>query len=379
MEFALFYEIPHPQPWSRESTKAAFDATVDAAVLGDRLGFSSFWLTEHHFLPELSISTAPELVFANIAARTERIRLGHGVRLVPNPYNPPIRVAEMAATLDHLCDGRLEFGTGRSATRTELEGFQVNPHDTRAMQDEALDFLVRAWTEDEFEFEGRFFRMPSRNVVPKPYQEPHPPLWQATASPEGHVTAGEKGIGLLSFTVGVEPEVLSERIASYRDGLSRAKPVGKFINDRVGVFTMVHCETDRQAAVDTARESFTWYANVSGQLVAGFTAWLEELGGGLGSFDYGPYQMIKQAMEEAKLKAETDAAEAGWSITIEDLDEKGAVLVGDPDRCIEVAKRYEAAGCQMLMCLVNPYKMPYDKVLESIELLGRHVLPEFAD
>jgi alkanesulfonate monooxygenase SsuD/methylene tetrahydromethanopterin reductase-like flavin-dependent oxidoreductase (luciferase family) len=378
MDFALFYEIPQPRPWTASSPHEAIKNAVDAAVLADRLGFHSYWLTEHHFLPELSISTSPELVFANIAAKTERIRLGHGVRLLPHPYNHPIRAAEMAATLDQLCDGRLEFGTGRSATRTELDGFQINPHETRAMQHESLEFIVRAWTEEEMEYEGQFFRMPQRNVVPKPYQQPHPPLWQATASPEGHVQAGEKGIGLLSFTVGVEPEVLAERIAAYRDGLSRAKPVGKFINDRVGVFTMVHCERDRKSAMETARESFVWYANISGQLVANFTQWLEELGTGLGSFNYGPYVMVKEAMDKARIAAETDAQQEGWEITLEGLDEKGAVLCGDPDRCIEVAKRYEAAGCQLLMCLVNPYKIPQDKLMESIELIGTRVLPEFA-
>ena len=165
--------------------------------------------------------------------------------------------------------------------------------------------------------------------------------------------------------------MLAERIALYREGISQAKPVGKFINDRVGVFTMVHCEADRTSAQDTARESFVWYANISGQLVANFTMWLEELGTGLGSFNYGPYVMVKEMMEAAKNKAETDAEESGWVITLEDLDEKGAVLVGDPDRCIEVAKRYEAAGCEMLMCLVNPYKIPQDKVMESIELMDR--------
>jgi len=144
MDFAIFYEIPQPRPWTASSPHEAIKNAVDAAVLADRLGFHSYWLTEHHFLPELSVSTSPELVFANIAAKTERIRLGHGVRLMPHPYNHPVRVAEMAATLDQLCDGRLEFGTGRSATRTELEGFQINPHETRAMQNESLEFIVRA-------------------------------------------------------------------------------------------------------------------------------------------------------------------------------------------------------------------------------------------
>ncbi|MEY2446368.1 MAG: hypothetical protein QOE00_2948 [Ilumatobacteraceae bacterium] len=367
MKFAIFYEIPQPHPWTRDSPHNALKGTVEAAVLADKVGFESFWLTEHHFLPELSISTAPEVIFGHIAAKTDRIRLGHGVRLLPNAYNHPIRVAEQAATLDQLCDGRLEFGTGRSATRTELEGFSINPHDTRSQQEEALEFIVRAWTEDEMEHSGKYFSMPRRNVVPKPFQNPHPPLWQATASPDGHYAVGEKGLGLLSFTIGIEPEFLVDRISSYREGIANAKPVGKFVNDRVGVFTMVHCAETNEEAKAVAQDSFEWYCNTSGGFVANFNSWLQDYGTDMGTYSY------------VKMQAEYGAAQVGNAMSFDELSGKGAVMAGDPARCIEVAKRYEAAGCELLMCLVNPYNIPHDKMMESIELIGRHVLPEFKD
>jgi alkanesulfonate monooxygenase SsuD/methylene tetrahydromethanopterin reductase-like flavin-dependent oxidoreductase (luciferase family) len=366
MEFAIFYEIPQPHPWTKDSPHQALTGAVEAAVLADQLGFESFWLTEHHFLPELSISTAPEVIFGNIAAKTERIRLGHGVRLLPFQYNHPIRVAEQAATLDQLSNGRLEFGTGRSATRNELEGFSIDPHETRGMQDEALEFIVRAWTEEEVEHSGKYFSMPRRNVVPKPFQAPHPPLWQATSSPDGHRATGEKGLGLLSFTVGVEPEMLVDRITAYRDGISRATPVGHFVNDRVGVFTMVHCAPTMDECREVAREAFEWYCATSGSYVANFNSWLQELSSDLGTYSY------------VKTMAEAGAANVGTGMTFDDLTGKGAVLAGDPAQCIDVAKRYEAAGCELLMCLVNPYNIPHDKMMQSIELLGREVLPHFA-
>ncbi|HXA31403.1 MAG TPA: LLM class flavin-dependent oxidoreductase [Acidimicrobiales bacterium] len=365
MEFAIFYEIPQPRPWTPDSPHRALMGAVDAGVLADRMGFHSFWLTEHHFLPELSISTAPEVIFGHLAAKTERIRLGHGVKLLPFQYNHPIRVAEAAATLDHLCGGRFEFGTGRSATRNELEGFSVNPHETRGMQDEALEFIVRAWTEEEVEHEGKYFSMPKRNVVPKPFQSPHPPLWQATSSPDGHRATGEKGLGLLSFTVGVEPEMLVERITSYREGIAEAKPIGKFINDHVGVFTMVHCAPTMEESRDVASEAFEWYCATSGSYIANFNAWLQELSSDLGTYSY------------VKTQADAGAKQVGTNMTYDDLLGKGAVLAGDPSRCIEVAKRYEAAGCELLMCLVNPYNIPHEKMMQSIELLGEKVLPEF--
>jgi alkanesulfonate monooxygenase SsuD/methylene tetrahydromethanopterin reductase-like flavin-dependent oxidoreductase (luciferase family) len=225
MKFALFYEIPVARPWTPGKEHAAIKNTVEQAVLGDQMGFHSFWTVEHHFLEEFSHCSNPEILYGAVAARTKDLRIGYGVRLLPKPYNHPVRTAESVATLDLLSDGRVEFGTGRSSTRAELEGFGIDPHETREQWQEALGHIVGCWTHDVYEFQGKHWSMPPRRVLPKPLQDPHPPIWGATSSPEGHRAIGQQGIGLCSFTVGVPPEDLAERLELYRTRRpSRTRP-----------------------------------------------------------------------------------------------------------------------------------------------------------
>ena len=161
MRFALFYEIPVARPWNAESEYLAYQHTLEQAILGDRMGFHSFWTVEHHFLEEYSHCSNPEILYGAIAAQTKNLRIGYGVRLMPKPYNHPVRSAESAAVLDLLSDGRVEFGSGRSSTRAELEGFGIDPHQTREMWEEALRHIVGCWTNDLYEFEC--FPSPSRS------------------------------------------------------------------------------------------------------------------------------------------------------------------------------------------------------------------------
>jgi alkanesulfonate monooxygenase SsuD/methylene tetrahydromethanopterin reductase-like flavin-dependent oxidoreductase (luciferase family) len=360
LEFGLFYEIPVARPWHERSEYDAYQQTIAQAVLADQVGFSSFWTVEHHFLEEFSHCSAPGVLYGHIAARTRSLRIGHGVRLLPFPYNHPIRAAEAAAVIDLISDGRLEFGTGRSATRAELEGFGIRPDETRPLWEEALRMIVGAWTEDVFEWQGKHFRLPPRRVIPKPLQKPHPPLWLATTTPDSHEMAGRAGLGLLSFTIGVGPEQLAERIARYRQGLAGAKPIGKFVNPRAGTFTMVHCaETNEQAKRDAAA-SFEWYARRGTEQIATVGSWQAELGRDLASYEY------------TKPLAGIDLSPLKYDF----LDGIGACIVGDPDRCVATARRYAEAGCDLLLCLVQPWNIPHERVMKSIELLGRYVIPQ---
>src|SRR6202030_3538066 len=127
MKFGIFYEISVPRPWDREAEKRVFDNCLEQVALADELGFDWVWCVEHHFLEEYSHCSAPELVLAAVAAQTSRIRVGHGAVVCVPEINHPIRVAERAAALDILSGGRLEFGTARSSTWTELGGFNVDP------------------------------------------------------------------------------------------------------------------------------------------------------------------------------------------------------------------------------------------------------------
>jgi alkanesulfonate monooxygenase SsuD/methylene tetrahydromethanopterin reductase-like flavin-dependent oxidoreductase (luciferase family) len=361
MQFALFYEIPVARPWTRRSEHAAYKEVLEQAVLGEQAGFHSLWTVEHHFLEEFSHCSNPEVLYGAIAARTSRMRLGYGVRLMPFPYNHPVRSAESAAVLDLLSDGRVEFGTGRSSTRAELEGFGIDPHRTRELWEEAVEVVVAAWTQDVLEWNGRAFKIPPRRVLPKPLQDPHPPLWGATSSPDSHRIMGEKGMGLLSFTIGTPPEELKQRIDLYRDGLTRAKPVGKFVNGRAATFTMVHVAPTREQARTTAAESFEWYARRGTEAVASVSKWMRELGQASGTYAYGD------------TLADLDTS----FLTFDFLESSGACIVGEPSTCIEVAKRYEAAGCDLLLCLVNPYRIPHEAVMRTIELMGERVIPAF--
>jgi alkanesulfonate monooxygenase SsuD/methylene tetrahydromethanopterin reductase-like flavin-dependent oxidoreductase (luciferase family) len=164
MKFALFYEIPLAQPWAADSEHRAFKNTLEQAVLGEQAGFDSFWSVEHHFLDEYSHGSNPEVLYGAIAAKTSRMRIGSGVRLGPKPYNHPVRSAESAAVLDLISDGRVEFGTGRSSTRIEMEGFGVHPNDTREMWLEAVGHIVHCWTHDAAEFSGKHWQLPPRRV-----------------------------------------------------------------------------------------------------------------------------------------------------------------------------------------------------------------------
>jgi alkanesulfonate monooxygenase SsuD/methylene tetrahydromethanopterin reductase-like flavin-dependent oxidoreductase (luciferase family) len=362
MKFALFYEIPVARPWKRDSEHRAYKDTVEQAVLGEQAGFHSFWTVEHHFLEEFSHCSNPEVLYGNIAARTSKLRLGYGVRLMPKPYNHPVRTAESVAVLDLLSDGRVEFGTGRSATRAELEGFGLDPHATRSMWHEALQMVVGCWTNDEFEFEGEHWSLPKRRVIPKPLQDPHPPIWGATTSLDGHREMGRHGIGLCSFSVGVPPESLKEKIDAYREGLAQCEsPIGAVKNEQAATFTMVHCADDDERAYSDAAESMEWYPKAGARSIASLADWMS--GQDLGSYSYA-----------ADIAAMRDSGSLD-ELSFDYIRDSGAAMVGSPERCIEIAERYAASGCDMLFCLVNPFKIPHDRVMRSIELLGERVIP----
>ncbi len=367
MKFALFYEIPVARPWTKHKEQEAYRNVLEQALLGDRLGFDSIWTVEHHFLEEYSHCSNPEVLYGAIAARTERIRIGYGVRLAPKPYNHPVRSAESAAVLDLLSGGRVEFGTGRSSTRIEMEGFGLHPNQTREMWQEAVGHIVTCWSEDEASFEGKHWQLPKRRVLPKPLQRPHPPVWGATGSVDGHRMMGELGLGLLSFSVGTPPEELKQRVDVYRAGIAACKqPLGRFVNERAACFTMVNCAPSRAESYAVSKRSFEWYAKRSAELVASVPLWLEELKGEAdGTYAY--LDAAKQAVEQRMHEL----------ASLEALLAMNAVIAGDPAEVVERCHRYAETGADLLLCLVNPYEIPHEKVMQTIELMGRFVLPQF--
>ncbi len=366
MKFALFYEIPVARPWHPLSEYQAYQNTIAQAVLGDQMGFDAFWTVEHHFLEEYSHCSNPEVLYGAVAALTKNIRLGYGVRLMPKPYNHPVRSAESAAVLDVISGGRVDFGTGRSSTRAEMEGFDLDPSATRGMWQEAIEHIVGCWTNEEHEFNGEHWSLPKRRVLPKPLQKPHPPIWGATSSVPTHEIIGRLGLGLCSFAVGVTPDDVRERVDAYRKGLAECtQPLGKFVNDNAATFSMVCCAPTTDEAIEVARESFEWYPRYGAKLIASVAEWMEEKSLADASYSYtqDARTMVKERLTDY--------------MTMEYMCENSCCVVGDPDDCIRLCQEYEAAGVDMLLCLVNPYKISHDKVMQTIRMMGESVLPAF--
>jgi alkanesulfonate monooxygenase SsuD/methylene tetrahydromethanopterin reductase-like flavin-dependent oxidoreductase (luciferase family) len=186
MKFGIFYEHQLPRPWTDGSELRLFQDALDQVELADRLGIDHAWEVEHHFLEEYSHSSAPEVFLAAASQRTKRIRLGHGIVLMPPGYNPPARVAERIATLDLVSNGRVDWGTGESASRAELEGFGVDPNERRAMWRETVEQVANMMVMDPYPaFRGSTSRCRPATWCPSPCRSPiRPSGWRApTATP----------------------------------------------------------------------------------------------------------------------------------------------------------------------------------------------------
>ncbi len=214
VKFGIFYEHQYPKPWLPGGEMQLFDEALAQVELADSLGFEYAWEVEHHFLEEYSHSSAPEVFLAAASQRTKNIRLGHGIKLMPVKYNAPARIAEEIATLDLVSHGRVDFGTGESAARAELEGFNIDPAEKRAQWLETTEQVANMLAMDPYPgFEGKYFSMPARNIVPKPVQKPHPPMWVACSNRETIHLAAQLGLGALTFTfVSAVPAAVASRV-----------------------------------------------------------------------------------------------------------------------------------------------------------------------
>jgi alkanesulfonate monooxygenase SsuD/methylene tetrahydromethanopterin reductase-like flavin-dependent oxidoreductase (luciferase family) len=366
MKIDLFYELQMPRPWGPNAEHNKYWEAVEQIELADRAGFATVWAVEHHFLEEFSHCSAPEVFLSAVAQRTTDIRIGHGVVLLPWRFNHPIRVAERAAALDIMSKGRLEFGTGRSSL-AEQAGFEIDPEKSREMWQEAMRVIPQMWMQERFSHRGRFFSIPERPIIPKPIQKPHPPMWVAATSPEAWELAGLNGLGCLGLTVWLDLPELGARMKLYRQGLERCTPAGAFVNDQVGVFTIAHCaETTAGAVHNGAVDATMWYVTYVMRALASVPA---EMAGRVGGV--APYQDV------ARHFPLFERYEKCGRVSFEEIDERDMVIVGDPDKCIEKLKRYEQAGADHVLCLMQVGRLEHREVMKSVELFGKYVIPEF--
>src|SRR6516165_1579961 len=250
MKFGIFYEISVPRPWTPETERAVYDNCIEQVKLADELGFHSVFAVEHHFLEEYSHCSAPELFLTACAMVTKNIRVGHGIVICVPEFNHPIKIAERTAVLDLLSGGRLEVGTGRSATWTELGGFRAHPDTTKKSWDEFVRCLPKMWTTETFSYEGEFWSMPPRTILPKPYQKPHPPLWVAVTSAGTELDAADRGLGSLGLTFGGFAEQEQK------------------INEQVNTVNFLFCHEDDAEGSRMGRHMATTFNYLASQLVS---------------------------------------------------------------------------------------------------------------
>jgi alkanesulfonate monooxygenase SsuD/methylene tetrahydromethanopterin reductase-like flavin-dependent oxidoreductase (luciferase family) len=356
MKFGLFYEMETPRPWNALSEYNIYWEALAQIELADRIGFDNVWEVEHHFLEEYSHSSAPEVFFGAVSQRTKNIRISHGVRLLPFKFNHPIKLAEEAAVLDIISNGRVEFGTGRSTTAQELDGFSVDYDRTRAEVREALDIIVKAWTDEILEYDGKLMKIPPRRVVPKPIQKPHPPMWMACVAPESYQMAGDRGMGVLSFSLNWDQ--VQNAMAAYRASFAkRTDQVGKLPNEAFANFVVCHvAENKDEEAIGI--EGARWFMHNVAKLFEPLMVKNQ-----LYSYDY-----LRNLMAmDLDPRDATDAQ----------LKQHPMVVVGNPDEVNRKLEVFQKAGVDQILCFKQSGRIPHQNIMHSLRRMSKHVLPHF--
>jgi alkanesulfonate monooxygenase SsuD/methylene tetrahydromethanopterin reductase-like flavin-dependent oxidoreductase (luciferase family) len=351
MRFGLLYELQTP-PGASESD--IFHQALEQIELADELGYDYVWQVEHHFLEGYSHSSAPEVFLGAVSQRTRRIRIGHGVVTLLPSMNPPMRVAERTATLDILTRGRLDVGTGRG-----LGGFSIDPEATRDMWQESLAEIVKMWTESPYPgHEGAHFRMPARNVIPKPVQQPHPPLWLACTDPLTLEIAARNGLGALSFSIGA-PEKGAERVKRYHELADQCIPIGKFVNRHVAATSFMYCgESEREAREHGIGPAL--YFNE--YLERYFAVW-----------NQGDYTGASYAAHKEVYKVRPGGVDA------EKLVDNGTWLIGAPDSLRRTLERWQAAGVAELDHEDHLVHARHDRIMAGLRRFANEVMPHFQE
>jgi alkanesulfonate monooxygenase SsuD/methylene tetrahydromethanopterin reductase-like flavin-dependent oxidoreductase (luciferase family) len=376
MKFGIFYEHQLPRPWDADAEYKLIQDALEQCELADRIGIDYVWEVEHHFLEEYSHSSAPEVFLAAVSQRTSRIRLGHGIVQTPPGFNHPARVAERIAMLDLVSGGRAEFGSGESSSEAELGGFEIDPVNKREMWEEGLRVAVRCLTETPFTgHAGRFVTMPPRNVVPKPRQQPHPPLWVACSRRDTIHLAAQKGIGALSFAF-INPEEATHWVSDYYDTLEReGVPLGDAVNPNVAIVTTFMCAPTAEEALARGVEGGNFFGYslghyyVFGKHRPGVTDVWAEYQQRRGDHGFSPDAVQQAAANSDRLGAKV--VEEGVSGL------RGAI--GTPDQIREYLRRFEDCGVDQVIFVSQAGNNRHEHIMESLELFGREVLPEFAE
>ena len=363
MRVSLFYQIQVPKPWTPSSESQRIHEALEQIPYAEEQGFSGVWFSEHHFRPVWSHNSAPDLTLAAVSQRTSRLRLGIGVVLAP--IHHPLHIAVRMATLDILSHGRVDVGLGRTGYPYQLTPYGTDLHDTRGMWQEFAELLPRIWTHEEITHKGTYYQIPRREVLPKPVQRPHPPLWSACGSDETARLTGNMGMGGLFGSEG-GPKRVRELMGLYRASLSAAPSNGTRPRPRAALMTAAYCHENPKVVAERGTELVGWY--IEQQRERARLVWRDYDPTNIPA-DYQGYYARDQRLAGGPHLGEPTAAE---------VREEGAKFcVGTPTDCIRFLELYEAMGIEeaILLCAVGPAH--HHEVLHTIRLFGEQVIPYF--
>lgn len=350
MRFSLFFAHQLPRPWAEGDEQRLFNEALEQVELGDALGIEYCWGQEHNFLEEYCHSSAPEVFLAAFSQRTKRIRIGHGIIHMPPKFNFTSRVAERLATLDLVSNGRVEWGTGEAGTRMELEAFDVPYAEKRSMWEEAVRECARMMCMEPYPgYQGKYLKFPARNIVPKPVQKPHPPLWVACTNRTTLKHAARNGMGALTFAFMDAKEARFWVEEYYETFKKHCVPIGRSVNPNVAMLTQFMCHEDGDTAIERGLEGARFFAfglshyYRTGIHVPGRTSVWEE---------------FKKAPPFAMA---------------------GNLGLGTPDQIREHFAAFEESGLDQLILLQQAGRYRQDHICHSLELFGEKVLPDFKE
>jgi alkanesulfonate monooxygenase SsuD/methylene tetrahydromethanopterin reductase-like flavin-dependent oxidoreductase (luciferase family) len=349
MKFGIFYEHQLPRPWTVDAEYELFHQSLDQIELADRLGIDYAWEVEHHFLEEYSHSSAPEVFLAAASQRTKQIRLGHGI--IQLTTNHPARVAERVSTLDLLSHGRVELGLGESATTTELHPFDVRFRDKREVWEDMVRCCLPMFSNDAWEYHGEHVDFPLRNVIPKPRQKPHPPLWVACSQMETIRMAGRRGMGALGFQF-VSADAAQAWVHAYYNAFTKDQELlcDHATNPNIAVVSQFMCApTDEEARARADGSSFFQFA------LAYYGSHPPGVPGEVNMWDeYVAYR-------------ETPKGQAS----------RHSGLIGSPETIREKLRKFQETNVDQVILLNQAGKNTHEDICSSLEMFAAEVMPEF--
>ena len=356
MEFGVFAQLFVPKFERAADPQAEHKRimrNVEIAKAADQNDFKYVWCPQHHFLDEYSHMPGPEAFLGHCSAITDRVHLGSAIFNITPQVNKPVRIAENVALLDHLSNNRFEFGTGRGSSTTEVYGFDIaDINETKAMWREAIGEIPKMWKAGQYAYEGKYFRVPEREVFPKPHGPAHPAMWVAAGSPPTFAEAAELGLGAFCFTTGA-PSQLTKFVQGYKDKIDHATPVGDYINNNIMGVTNMLCMEDRKKAFEVASTmGMNYYTSLAFH-------WLDNI-------------PKPEGLPEWPNKIPEPDPEG-----VEKLAAGGFVIIGDPDDCARGVQKWADEGFDQLTFSPTTNTLSTDVVVQSMELFGREVIPQF--